>query len=136
MRVNIITLGCSKNSVDSENIAGHLRKAGHQVFFDRQQHDCDTISINTCVFIGDAKEESVTTLVEQVEVKSRGRKARRIIAVGCLVERYREELRQELPEIDAFYGVHEWDALIASLLPNYAGPFEHERTISTPSHYG
>ena len=66
MRINIITLGCSKNTVDSENVAGHLSKAGHKVYFDRQQNDCDAVIVNTCGFIGDAKEESVNTLLEQI----------------------------------------------------------------------
>ncbi len=136
MKVNIITLGCSKNTVDSENIAGHLRKAGIDVYFDRAKNDCDVVIVNTCGFIGDAKEESVNTLLQQVEVKTNGRKRRRIIAAGCLVERYRDELRREIPEIDAFYGVHEWDDLIKSLVRDSRGPFEAERTLSTPTHYG
>ncbi|MCQ2298689.1 MAG: 30S ribosomal protein S12 methylthiotransferase RimO [Bacteroidales bacterium] len=135
MKINIITLGCSKNTVDSENIAGHLRKAGFDIFFDRKQNDCDIIIVNTCGFIGDAKEESINTLLEQVEIKQRGRKARKIIAVGCLIERYKKELKKEIPEIDAFFGVHEWDKLVASLISEYSGYFEKERTLSTPRHY-
>lgn len=136
MKVNIITLGCSKNTVDSENIAGHLRKAGIEVHFDRQKNDCDITIVNTCGFIGDAKEESVTALLEQAEVKLHGRKRRKVIAAGCLVERYGEELRQEIPEIDAFYGVHEWDDLIRSIVTDHSAPFESERELSTPAHYG
>jgi len=135
LRVNIITLGCSKNTVDSENIAGHLRKAGATIFFDRDRNDCDTVIVNTCGFIGDAKEESVNTLLEQVAAKQRARSARRLIAVGCLVERYRKELQQELPEVDAFYGVHEWDELLTSLSGDYHGPLQESRKQSTPKHY-
>lgn len=136
MKVNIITLGCSKNTVDSENIAGHLRKAGIEVYFDRSKNDCDVVIVNTCGFIGDAKEESVNILLQQASVKTRGHKQRRIIAAGCLVERYRDELQREIPEIDSFYGVHEWDDLVKSLVRDSHQPFESERTLSTPTHYG
>lgn len=136
MKVNIITLGCSKNTVDSENVAGHLRKAGLEVYFDRQRTDCDIIIVNTCGFIGDAKEESINTLLEQVEIKNHGRKERKLIAVGCLIERYKKELQIEIPEIDAFYGVHQWDELVASLVAEYKNKFESERQLSTPKHYG
>lgn len=136
MKVNIITLGCSKNTVDSENIGGHLFNAGFEVYYDRQKNDCDIIIINTCGFIGDAKEESINTLLEQVEIKQKGRKARKIIAVGCLIERYKKELQQEIPEIDAFFGVHQWNELVAYLIEDYSGYFESERKLSTPRHYG
>lgn len=135
MKVNIITLGCSKNTADSEHLAGHLAKAGFEVHFDRNRNDCDIIIVNTCGFIGDAKEESVNTLLEQIEVKKRGRKARRVIAVGCLVERYRDELRAELPEIDGFYGVSEWKELVNSLKAEFRESLEAERIQSTPKHY-
>ena len=111
MKINIITLGCSKNTVDSENLAARLKAQGHSVFFDRQSNDCDTVIVNTCGFIGDAKEESVNTILQQIGVKTRGRKARRIVACGCLVERYRDELVKEIPEVDAWYGVHEWEKI-------------------------
>ena len=71
MKINIITLGCSKNTVDSENLAGHLRHAGHTLFFDRMQNDCDVVILNTCGFIGDAKEESVNAILQQVEHRTR-----------------------------------------------------------------
>lgn len=135
MKINIITLGCSKNIVDSEHIAGHLRKAGFQLFFDRGRNDCDIVIVNTCGFIGDAKEESVDVLLEQIEVKRRGRKQRRLIAVGCLIERYRDELQQELPEVDAFYGVHQWGELVRSLEAEFHERLEAERMQSTPRHY-
>ncbi len=115
MRINIITLGCSKNTVDSENLAGHLAAAGHTVYFDRERNDCDAVIINTCGFIGDAKEQSIETILQQIGVKTRGRKARRLIVCGCLVERYRDELRTEMPEVDEWYGVHEWMEIAAKL---------------------
>lgn len=135
MKVNIITLGCSKNTVDSENVAGHLRKAGFKVYFDRERNDCDIVIINTCGFIGDAKEESIAAILEQVEVKKNGRKERKLIVVGCLVQRYKEELSNEIPEVDAYYGAHQWDELISSLVEAYSSKLEAERAVSTPKHY-
>ncbi|MBP5548363.1 MAG: 30S ribosomal protein S12 methylthiotransferase RimO [Bacteroidales bacterium] len=134
-KINIITLGCSKNIADSEHVAGHLRKSGFQVYFDRDRNDCDTVIVNTCGFIGDAKEESINALLEQIDVKKRGRRQRKIIAIGCLIERYRNELASELPEIDAFYGVHQWGELINSLESEYRESLESERMQSTPKHY-
>ena len=130
MKINIITLGCSKNIVDSEHIAGQLRKAGFDIYFDGQpshpatqspSHPAtqsphfDIVIVNTCGFIGDAKEESVNTLLEQIALKKRSRKPCRLIAVGCLVQRYEKELREELPEIDAFYSFSQWGQLIENL---------------------
>lgn len=135
MKVNIITLGCSKNIADSEHVAGHLRKAGLQVYFDREKSDCDVVVVNTCGFIGDAKEESVNVIVEQAEIKRRGRRHRRLVVVGCLVERYREELARELPEVDAWYGVHQWGELVRGLEAEYHDKLETERLQSTPRHY-
>ncbi|MBQ4231588.1 MAG: 30S ribosomal protein S12 methylthiotransferase RimO, partial [Salinivirgaceae bacterium] len=135
MKINIITLGCSKNIADSEHVAGHLKKAGFQLFFDRSRNDCDIVIVNTCGFIGDAKEESVNTLLEQIAIKQRSRKERKLIAIGCLIERYRDELKAELPEIDAFYGVHQWGELVRSLEAEYHDTLESERLQSTPKHY-
>ena len=137
MKINIITLGCSKNTVDSENVAGHLTKTGHKVYFGRRQNDCDIVIVNTCGFIGDAKEESVNTLLEQIQAKkffnrrhAHDGRHRKLIAVGCLVERYRDQLSAELPEVDAWYGVHEWNKLIES-----ETTFASRRQVSTPTHY-
>lgn len=135
MKINIITLGCSKNIVDSEHIAGHLRKAGFELFFDRTRNDCDIVIVNTCGFIGDAKEESINVLLEQIAIKKRSRRKCRLIAVGCLIQRYEKELREELPEIDAFYGVHQWGELVRSLEAEYHDCLEAERMQSTPKHY-
>ena len=136
MKINIITLGCSKNTVDSENLAGHLAAAGHTVHFDRERNDCDAVIINTCGFIGDSKEQSIETILLQIGVKVRGRKARRLIVCGCLVERYREELRQEMPEVDGWYGVHEWEKIIAAISGSSESlDFPGKRELSTPRHY-
>lgn len=137
LKINIITLGCSKNTVDSENVAGHFTKAGHTIYFDREKNDCDTVIVNTCGFIGDAKEESINVLLEQIRAKKffnqrhvRDGRCRKLIAVGCLVERYRDQLVAEMPEVDAWYGVHEWDKLTNSALS-----FAQLRQVSTPTHY-
>lgn len=145
MKINVITLGCSKNVVDSENLAGYYADAGHSVFFNRDTNDCDLVIVNTCGFIGDAKEESINTLLEQIEKKkhfdrrhsSDGRR-RRLVAVGCLVERYRRELGDELPEIDAFYGVRDWDRILADSLTFFNDPkfdLHCKRKLSTPTYY-
>lgn len=135
MKINIITLGCSKNTVDSENLAGDLRDAGHSIYFDRQQNDCDAVIINTCGFIGDAKEESINTILQHIEIKTRGRRTRRLLVCGCLVERYRKELEAEMPEVDAWYGVHEWDKIVSDLSSPNAAISAEPRPLSTPSHY-
>lgn len=136
MNVNIITLGCSKNTVDSENLAGALADAGFKVYFDRQRNDCDVVIINTCGFIGDAKEESVNTILQQVAVKQRGRKKRLLIAVGCLVERYKADLQKELPDVDAWFGVHEWREIAEYVSGQQAAVSgQLQRLQSTPTHY-
>lgn len=142
MKVNIITLGCSKNTVDSENLAGHLTSAGHTVYFDRTHNDCDVIIVNTCGFIGDAKEESINALLQQILVKTRGRRPRKLIAVGCLVERYRHELQAEMPEVDAWFGTHQWEEILTAIEPTLTesfeqrgAKFENGRKLSTPRHY-
>ncbi len=138
MRINIITLGCSKNTVDSENLAARLKAQGHTVYFDRQRNDSDAVIINTCGFIGDAKEESINTILSAVGGKQR------VVVCGCLVERYRDELSKEIPEVDAWYGVHEWEKIAQDLGTNNPigtigtidtiGTIE-KRPLSTPSHY-
>lgn len=144
MKINIITLGCSKNTVDSENLADRLIAAGHQVFFDGQPSEIrkqsttqtnhfDTVIINTCGFIGDAKEESINTILSQIQQKTK-----KIIACGCLVERYKEELQKEIPEVDAWFGVHEWENIVESLKDPKDLKAHNDtkaRPLSTPSHY-
>lgn len=144
MKINIITLGCSKNTVDSEKLAGRLHGRGNEVFFDRNVNDCDIVIVNTCGFIGDAKEESINNMLMQIEAKHRfnrrhrteGRE-RKLIAVGCLVQRYRDELRNELPDVDGWYGVFEWDK-ISEQLSVASGQLvdaQGSRCLSTPKHY-
>ena len=122
MKINIITLGCSKNTVDSENLAGQYKAQGHTVYFDRAKNDCDLVVVNTCGFIGDAKEESVNVILEQIAAKKRRRNKTRLVVCGCLVQRYRDELRAEMSEVD------EWRGTDFDLNTDL-------RTISTPRHY-
>ena len=121
MKINIITLGCSKNTVDSENMAGRLEAEGHTVWFDSDRDDFDTVVINTCGFIGDAKEESINTILQAIEWK-KARKGRRLVVGGCLVERYLDELKAEMPEVDEWYGTDDTTA-------------SGTRPLSTPRHY-
>lgn len=142
--INIITLGCSKNTVDSEFVAGELESCGQTIYFDRKQNDCDIVIINTCGFIGDAKEESINVILEQCEVKNRGRKERLLVVCGCLVERYKKELKREMPEVDLWYGVHEWDKMVTAIKKRIKNSVHRTqrnadsslcRKVSTPKHY-
>ncbi|GBD39678.1 Ribosomal protein S12 methylthiotransferase RimO [bacterium HR37] len=101
MKVSIVSLGCSKNLVDTELILGSLKKVGYEI--SPSEADADIIIVNTCGFIGDAKRESINTIIELAEYKYRG-KCKRLIVTGCLVERYADELKRELPEVDSFWG--------------------------------
>ena len=123
MKINIITLGCSKNTVDSEKLAGRLTAEGHTVYFDRQKNDCDTVIVNTCGFIGDAKEESINVILEQIAAKRRRHNKTRLVVTGCLVQRYLGELKAEMPEVDEWHGT------------DYFSLAEPQRSLSTPSHY-
>lgn len=135
--INIVTLGCSKNTVDSENIAGHLQKAGFVVKFDDVRNTADVVIINTCGFIGDAKEESISVILEYAELKKIKKNPKKIVVCGCLSQRYAEELSAEIPEVDAFYGVNDWDKLIKDILEQktFDGSFTDQRMLSTPQHY-
>lgn len=129
--VNIITLGCSKNLYDSETLAGQLEKQGREV--SHEGHG-NIVVVNTCGFIGDAKEQSVNTILEQVERKRRG-EIDRLYVSGCLSQRYMDELRVELPEVDGFYGVNDMKAILAVLGADYKKELAGERLLSTPQHY-
>ena len=129
--VNIITLGCSKNLYDSETLAGQLEKQGREV--SHEGHG-NIVVVNTCGFIGDAKEQSVNAILEQVERKRRG-EIDRLYVSGCLSQRYMDELRGELPEVDGFYGVNDMKAILAVLGADYKKELAGERLLSTPRHY-
>ena len=131
MTINIITLGCSKNIVDSEIMASRLQKMGHRIFFECTMKT-DAVIINTCSFIGDAREESVNEIIAQVERKMR-RQVKRIYVVGCLAQRCKQDLVNELPEVDGFFTFDELKKLMESSDFDLLGT--SERLLSTPTHY-
>ena len=133
-KINIITLGCSKNTVDSEHLAAQLAEVGYKIVFDSDRTDADVVVINTCGFIGDAKQESIDTILRAAQLKSEGR-IEELFVVGCLSQRYADELRPELPEVDDFFGVNDWADIVARLGAKYNKEVETKREISTPSHY-
>lgn len=135
-KINIVTLGCSKNTVDSENVAGHLKEAGFTIRFDDDKNDADIVIINTCGFIGDAKEESIAAILEYAELKRRKKNPKKIVVCGCLSQRYADELSAEIPEVDAFYGVNDWNKLLGDIMDEYSEKdFTAQRVVSTPKHY-
>ena len=133
-KINIITLGCSKNTVDSEHLAAQLTAMDYKVVFDSDRTDADVVVINTCGFIGDAKQESIDTILRAAQLKSEG-KIEELFVVGCLSQRYADELRPELPEVDDFFGVNDWAGIVERLGVKYRKENETKRELSTPSHY-
>ena len=110
MKVHIVTLGCSKNTVDSETLAGHL--TANSLELATSIEDADTLVINTCGFIDQAKEESVTTILEAAELKCQG-SIQKLVLAGCLSERYGDDLRLEIPEVDHFFGTEAYEHIIS-----------------------
>ena len=133
-KVNVISLGCSKNLVDTELLMRQLEKAGYVVELDGENSEAKIVVVNTCGFIGDAKEESVNTILEQVERKSRG-EVDKIFVMGCLSQRYGEELRREIPEVDAYFGKFDWQGILSRLGKKYDEECRHERHLTPPGHY-
>lgn len=132
--VDIITLGCSKNLVDSEKLIRQLELAGYTVTHDSEDPVGEIAVINTCGFIGDAKEESINMILEMGERKSSGR-LRKLFVMGCLSERYLKELESELPEVDKFFGKFDWEGILTELGKEYREEAAVERRITTPAHY-
>ncbi|MDR0230993.1 MAG: 30S ribosomal protein S12 methylthiotransferase RimO [Dysgonamonadaceae bacterium] len=133
-KVDIITLGCSKNLVDSELLMKQFAANGYIVAHDSSQTDGEIVVINTCGFIGDAKEESINTILEYAEAKKQ-KKIKRLFVMGCLSERYLQELSEEIPEVDRFYGKFNWKLLITDLGKSWHDELSLDRIITTPSHY-
>ena len=135
-RVNLITMGCSKNLVDSERVLKMLADAGVEAVHDADNFEGGTVVINTCGFIGDAKEESINAILEACECKKSGT-IDRVYVMGCLSERYREELKQEIPEVDGWYGKFDWKSVAetVSRSPRHHTSLEWDRRITTPSHH-
>lgn len=132
--IDIVTLGCSKNLVDSEQLITQLRANGYEVTHDAEKLEGDIVVINTCGFIGDAKEESINMILECCQAKEEGQLSK-VFVMGCLSERYLKELGEEIPQVDKFYGKFNWKELISDLGKVYHGELKHDRQITTPSHY-
>lgn len=133
-KVNIITLGCSKNMVDSEVLSGQLLANDIHVVHESTKKDCNIVIVNTCGFIDKAKEESVNTILDQVDMKRRG-KIDKVYVTGCLSERYKTNLQTEIPEVDAWFGTFELPQILKKFEINYQAELIGERMLSTPLHY-
>ena len=134
-RVCLYTLGCSKNLVDSERVLKRLEDAGFEAVHEPEATaKGDIVIVNTCGFIGDAKEESVNTILEFADLRSKGEIAG-LNVMGCLSQRYREELRKEIPEVDRWYGKTDWDGLTADLACHASVTEVYDRKVTTPSHH-
>lgn len=132
--IDIITLGCSKNLVDSEHLMRQLEAVGYKVTHDAEHPKGQIAVINTCGFIGDAKEESINMILEFAQAKEQG-DLERLYVMGCLSERYLKELSVEIPQVDKFYGKFDWKNLLADLGKAYHEELRNERTLTTPKHY-
>ena len=132
--IDIITLGCSKNLVDSEKLMRQLEANGSKVTHDSPNPQGEIAVINTCGFIGDAKEESINMILEFCEAKEEGR-LKKLYVMGCLSERYLKELEVEIPQVDKFYGKFNWNELLADLGKEFHDEMAIERTLTTPKHY-
>lgn len=133
-KINVVTLGCSKNLVDSEVLLNQLSMDGFEVVHDSNETDSDIVVINTCGFIHDAKEESVNTIMQFVAAKGRG-DIEKLYVMGCLSERYKLDLEKEVPEVDRFFGKFDMKAVVSELKATYRPEYIYERKITTPSHF-
>lgn len=133
-QVDIITLGCSKNLVDSERLMCQLRNAGYSVTHDSDSLNGEIAVVNTCGFIGDAKEESINMILEQGQRKVQG-SLRKLYVMGCLSERYLSELKTEIPEVDGWFGKFDWPALLTTLGHAWDNTLTPGRIVTTPAHY-
>ena len=132
--INVVTMGCSKNLVDSELFLSQMAANGYKVIHDGGVADARTVAINTCGFILDAKEESINSILEFVEAKKNGQ-IDKIFVFGCLSERYKEDLMKEIPEVDGYYGKFQVKKMVADLKAKYRMSLEHQRYQTTPPHY-
>ncbi|MFA8298883.1 MAG: 30S ribosomal protein S12 methylthiotransferase RimO [Hyphomicrobiales bacterium] len=132
-KINIVTLGCSKNLVDSEALMGQLRRNNIEVVHEKDK-GANIVVINTCGFINDAKEESIETILNYVEAKKSGL-VEKVYVMGCLSERYKNDLQNEIKEVDGFYGVGAMDTILNDLGADYRAELIGERVVTTPKHY-
>ena len=133
-KINIITLGCSKNSVDSEHLLAQLALKGYEVVHNADGHDAKIVILNTCGFIGDAKEESIDAILNYVEAKEQGL-IDKVYVMGCLSERYIKELQDEIPGVEQYFGARSLKDVVEGLGEEYDSSIEDERVLSTPPHY-
>lgn len=133
-KVNIITLGCSKNLVDSEQLMGELAQLGMDVQHESPREYNDIVIINTCGFIESAKKESIQTILNYVELKKKN-KIEKLFVTGCLSERYKNELQKEIPEVDAYFGTKDLPIILKHIKTDYQKELTGERLLTTPSHY-
>ena len=133
-RIDVVTLGCSKNLVDSEMLMRQLLANGYTIAHDPDNPQGEIAIINTCGFIGDAKEESINMILSFAEQKKM-RKLKKLFVMGCLSQRYMDELTLEIPEVDKFYGKFAWKNIISDLGKSYNQELSLERMLSTPAHY-
>lgn len=133
-RIDIINLGCSKNLVDSEKLSRQLELCGYIVRHDPEHIQCDIAIVNTCGFIGDAKEESINVILELVSMKQ-SKKIKKLFVMGCLSGRYIDDLPSEIPEVDKFYGKFSWNEIVTDLGKSFQQESALHRTITTPSHF-
>jgi len=133
-KVNIITLGCSKNMVDSEVLSGQLKANDIDVVHESSRRDHNIVIVNTCGFIDKAKEESINTILDQVQLKQKGR-LDKVYVTGCLSQRYRDDLEQSIPEVDAWFGTMELPLILKRFEADYKAELVGERLLATPQHY-
>ncbi len=133
-KIDVITLGCSKNLVDSEHLIAQLEAAGYEVEHDSENPDGEIAVVNTCGFIADAQEESINMILELGQRKAAG-ELKQLYVMGCLSERFFSDLKEELPEVDKFYGKFNWAELLNDLGKRYTAERRNERRITTPAHY-
>jgi len=133
-KVNVITLGCAKNTVDSEQLMAQLKANNYEVEHESQKNDAQIVIINTCGFIDSAKQESIDMILQYADAKTAG-SIDKLYVTGCLVQRYREELEKEIPEVNAFFGTRELPYLLKTLKANYRNELVGERLLTTPKHY-
>lgn len=133
-KVNVITLGCSKNLVDSEDMITQLKANDFSVVHDSEEEDANVVIVNTCGFIDLAKEESVNTILQYADVKEKGG-IDKLYVTGCLSQRYKDDLEKEIPQVDAYFGTMELPGLLAKLNADYKHELIGERTLTTPQHF-
>jgi ribosomal protein S12 methylthiotransferase len=132
--INIVTLGCSKNVVDSEKLLKQLHAGGYEIIHNSDNNDAGIVIINTCGFINDAKEESVDTILRYVKAQKSG-KIDKLYVIGCLAERYAEALKHEIPEVKNYFGVNNITGILSELGVKFRDDLSTERTITGPGHY-